>query len=73
MNVLTMKEAAKMLRMNYFTLSRKANAKEVPSFRVGTRILFRLESLNAWITEQEQPQRTNSPEPSKGVLRRINE
>jgi|GEM_PF-1204106 len=75
-HVLTMSEAARYLRLNYCTLSRKVKSGEIPAFRVGTKILFRVASLEAWIAGQEaggiNQHTTNNIEHQRGgVLRRI--
>lgn len=68
--ILKMSEVAEMLRLNYCTMSRKAKSGEIPSFKIGGRILFRLSSINGWIDAQEEK---NELEHSKkdGMLRRI--
>lgn len=53
-DVLNGKEAAKFLRSSYFTVMRKAQSGEIPSFRFGGKVLFRRSALEAWIVAQEK-------------------
>jgi excisionase family DNA binding protein len=53
-DVLKSKEAAQFLRADYCTLMRKAKNGEVPSFRIGGKVLFRRSTLEAWMDEQER-------------------
>ncbi len=72
--VLTMAEAAQYLRINYCTLSRKVGMGEIPSFRIGSKILFRMDTLNSWIAAQEvQGVEPAAESTGCGVLRRVNE
>ncbi len=47
------KEAAKYLGISYWLLLEKCKAKEIPHIRVGKRVLFRKETIDRWMTNQE--------------------
>lgn len=46
-------EAAAWLHISYYTLLQKAKKGEIPCIRIGSRVLFSQEGLEAWIEEQE--------------------
>jgi excisionase family DNA binding protein len=48
------KEAAAYLKIHYETLLKMARKRQVPHHRIGRKLLFRKDSLDAWIQEQEQ-------------------
>ena len=49
MDLLTLKEAAKVLRQHPETTRRKVHAHEIPSIRVGRRIFIPEKALREWI------------------------
>ena len=48
------REAAVYLKIHYETLLKMTRKKQIPHYRIGRKLLFRKDSLNQWITEQEQ-------------------
>ncbi|NOU95620.1 helix-turn-helix domain-containing protein [Paenibacillus sp. LMG 31456] len=50
---LTVTEAAEKLRVCEDTVYTMVRRKQIPHFRVRRRIFFRLESLDAWMKQQE--------------------
>jgi len=48
--LLTRREAAKMFRVCLTTFDRM----RLPAVRIGRRVFYRLETINAWITAAEQ-------------------
>lgn len=54
MERMTVKEAAKFLGISEFKLYDMVRLKQIPHFRIGAKIIFRTETLNNWIEEQEQ-------------------
>ena len=53
-STLTAKEAAKYLGISYWLCLEMAKRGEIPHIRAGSRVLFRRESLDGWMDEQEQ-------------------
>ncbi len=53
-STLTAKEAAKYLGISYWKVLEMAKRGEIPHIRAGSRVLFRRESLDQWMLEQEQ-------------------
>lgn len=53
-STLTSEEAAQYLGMSYTSLMRLVRAKKVPHIRLQGRVLFRTDTLNNWMQEQEQ-------------------
>lgn len=51
---ITAKEAAEYLGVSYWLLLEKVKRGNLPCIRVGKRVLFRLESLDQWMDEQEK-------------------
>ncbi|QBJ80725.1 helix-turn-helix domain-containing protein [Bacillus subtilis] len=47
-------EAASVLRVHRETIYSMVRNKEIPHFRIGKKIFFRPETLNAWISQLEQ-------------------
>ena len=50
---LTAKQAAQYLGISYWTLLNMARQGRIKHFRGGNRLLFRQQSLNDWIAEEE--------------------
>ena len=46
-------EAAEYLKVSYWTLLEKAKKGVIPCVKVGRRVLFSQEGLDAWIEDQE--------------------
>jgi DNA binding domain, excisionase family len=51
--ILTVKEAAQILRTSQATMYRLVGKGEIPHFRVNGSIKFRLGTLTSWINQQE--------------------
>jgi len=49
----TTREAANYTGISYWKLLEMVKAKQIPHIRAGRRILFRVESLDRWMTNQE--------------------
>lgn len=64
------KPAAMYLGVSYWKLLELAKAGEVPHIRVGGRILFRRESLDKWLAEQEAASVREEPE-QPGKIRKL--
>jgi excisionase family DNA binding protein len=47
-------EAASYLNVHYETVLRMSRRKELPHHRIGRKLLFRKDSLDAWIQERER-------------------
>ncbi|MBG9941783.1 helix-turn-helix domain-containing protein [Brevibacillus formosus] len=71
--IMTAKDAAVFLNISYWKLTDMAKKRQIPHFRAGSRLLFRVDSLKEWISNQEvasmQQEEFRSPEVVK--LRRI--
>ncbi|MBS4172082.1 helix-turn-helix domain-containing protein [Bacillus sp. FJAT-49736] len=52
-NTMTVREVADYLGVHSDTVYTMVRLKQIPHFRVRRRILFSLESINAWIKNQE--------------------
>lgn len=70
-HMLEAQEAADYLKISYWTLLNQAKKGLIPCVRVGRRVLFSQEGLDAWIADQEA--KSVQPEPGNqyGVLRKI--
>ncbi|MDO5555691.1 MAG: helix-turn-helix domain-containing protein [Clostridia bacterium] len=55
---LTMKETAEYLGVSYWLVNRLVRIKQLPSVRVGGKILFRREALDRYLIEQEEASTT---------------
>ncbi|KAF1083875.1 Helix-turn-helix domain protein [Sporotomaculum syntrophicum] len=66
------KPSAKYVGISYWKLLELAKAGKIPHIRVGNRVLFRRESLDAWMAEQEAAS-IAKPEPvvATGKIRRL--
>lgn len=64
-------EAAEYLHISYWTLLEKAKKGFIPSVRVGRRVLFSQEGLDAWIEAQEARSIQSAPDEGYGKLRKI--
>ena len=64
--VLDGKQAAQYLNISYWSVITRAKKGLLPSFTIGSRVLFRKESLEEWMQAQEQ---ARQPKPDK--IRRI--
>ena len=53
-STLRAKEAATYLGISYWLVLEMAKRGEIPHIRAGNRVLFRRESLDRWMTQQEQ-------------------
>jgi excisionase family DNA binding protein len=67
---LTAKEASKYLGISYWLLLEMCKRKELPHIKAGSRILFRVQSLDEWLLEQEAAS-LSKPEPVIGKIRRL--
>lgn len=70
---LTAKQGAEYLGVSYWRLLEMVKGGEIPHIRVsgGKRILFRKESLDKWLQDQEEASVRRVPEPSTGKIRRL--
>jgi excisionase family DNA binding protein len=53
--LISVNEAAQMLNLSKSYLYRETRNRTIPHVRIGSRILFRVTDLNAWIDQQNQP------------------
>lgn len=53
-NTLTTIEIAQYLGVSQDLIFKMVREKSIPHFRIGRRILFRVESIDKWITEREE-------------------
>jgi excisionase family DNA binding protein len=70
--MLDAQEAADFLKISYYTILEKAKKGLIPCTRIGARVLFSQEGLEAWIEDQES-QSINKPDTDQqyGKLRKI--
>ncbi|RXT08931.1 helix-turn-helix domain-containing protein [Ammoniphilus sp. CFH 90114] len=68
---LTAKEAASYLGVSYWLVLDAARQRKIPHFRIGQRIMFRLESLQQWIEQQEASSIIAPLETQSGKIRKI--
>jgi excisionase family DNA binding protein len=66
---MTAKEAAALLGISTWLLYEMAKRKEVPHSKAGKRLLFRRQTLLAWLEQQEQA--SGAAEPEQGKIRRV--
>lgn len=67
--VLTVREAADMLRVHQSTIYRLLKRRELPAFKIGSDWRFNQEHLYEWLNErgrQTQIQSASAPRPSEG-------
>ena len=67
--MLTAQEAADYLRISYWTVLKKARKGEIPSVKIGSRVLFSLKILRQWTYEKSFECRT--PADTYGKIRKI--
>ncbi|MPM77399.1 hypothetical protein SDC9_124402 [bioreactor metagenome] len=53
-DILNGKEAALLLHSNYYTIMRKAKVGQIPSFKLGGKVLFRRSTIEGWIALKEK-------------------
>jgi|YelNatPaOPRAMG01_1025707.scaffolds.fasta_scaffold100559_2 excisionase family DNA binding protein len=53
--LISVNEAAQMLNLSKSYIYRETRNRTIPHVRIGSRILFRVTDLNAWIEQQNQP------------------
>ncbi len=53
-STLRAKEAAKYLGVSYWLILEMAKKREIPHIRAGSLVLFRRETLDSWMKEQER-------------------
>lgn len=70
-HMLEAQEAAEYLKISYWTLLNQAKKGLIPCVRVGHRVLFSQEGLDAWIADQEAKSVQLEPGNQYGVLRKI--
>lgn len=56
---MSVNEVAEMLNVSTWTIYDMVRRKEIPHSRVRTRIIFRLDTINNWMTEQEKASFSN--------------
>lgn len=65
------REAAQYLGISYWKLLEYAKAGKIPHVRLPGKLLFRRESLDRWLEEQEQASVIHEPEPVPGRIRKL--
>lgn len=72
-HMLEAQEAADYLKVSYWTLLERAKKGVIPCVRVGRRVLFSQEGLDAWIDAQEARSVKQEPDPDQqyGKLRKV--
>lgn len=71
-HMLSANEAADYLKISYWTVLEKAKKGTIPCVKIGARVLFSQEGIDAWIESREN-QSINKPDPGiqYGKLRKI--
>lgn len=69
--VLNERELAAELGLSPWTIRTLRIQSGLPHFRTAGRVFYRLESVNAWMTEQEQASGKSEQEEQYGKLRRV--
>ena len=54
MQRMSVKEAAPYIGASEYKLREMVRMKQIPAYKVGSRIYFRKDSIDAWITQQER-------------------
>lgn len=67
---ITAGEAAEIIGISEWTIYDLARRKVIPHVRIGRRVLFRRESLMAWLEQQEAASLKSEPEQA-GKIRRL--
>lgn len=65
---LTAQETADYIGVSYMTVTRMVKRKEIGCIRVGKKILFRKETLDQWMTDQEKKGSAGEPEEAENVI-----
>jgi excisionase family DNA binding protein len=65
------KEAAAYLGMSYWKLMELRKAGKIPCIQLGGLILFRKETLDAWLAERETASVKHESIPEPGKIRRL--
>ena len=65
---LTAKEAARYLGCSYWKILELAKSGELPHIRLGSRVLFRRQSLDGWLTVMESK---NQSKTQKEKIRKV--
>lgn len=52
--LLTTKELAEYLKLNQITIRKWTCQKQIPHFKIGKSVRFDLDTINAWLQEQQQ-------------------
>ncbi|HHY32379.1 MAG TPA: helix-turn-helix domain-containing protein [Firmicutes bacterium] len=65
------KQAAEYLGMSYWKLLEYAKAGKIPHVRLPGKLLFRRESLDKWLEQQEQASLHCEPESVPGQIRKL--
>lgn len=64
-------EAARALGISKWSIYEAVRRREIPHVRFGRRVLFRKESLLAWLDEREAASMASEPMPAPGEIRRL--
>ncbi len=67
---ITAREAAKYLNISYWLVLELVKRKEIPAIHAGRRVLFRVETLDRWMDEQEETT-VQKPDAGHGRIRRV--
>lgn len=73
-STLLAKEAAEYLGISYWLILELAKQKKIPHTRAGKRVIFRKESLDKWMDQQEELNSSgnaNEENVTHGILRKI--
>ena len=65
---MTLKEAAKYLRISKETLYKMAQQKHMPAAKVGRQWRFKKQTIDSWIETNEQSDSKTNPEAQAGEL-----
>lgn len=68
---LTASEASELLGLSKWSVYELTRRKEIPHIKIGRRVLFRRESLLAWLSVRERDSIEVEPEQTVGGLRRL--
>lgn len=67
----TAREAAEYIGVSYWLLLEMAKRKEIPAIHAGRRVLFRVETLDRWMSGQEEKAVEKSDAAGYGKIRRV--
>jgi excisionase family DNA binding protein len=69
---MTAREGAAYIGLSYWKALEMVKAGQLPHIRIGGRVLFRRQALDAWLEQQEQASVRRDPESAeRGKIRRL--